>query len=140
MKKRIFILCMLIAFFSLSCCAKNNKDSKKIDLDFAGMNYNMAAARLFNVLIESDNYLGQSVRFQGQYFVSYRSDYAKPLHACIMFDAAACCQIGFDFMVPDDVKLPLERTEIEIEGIFSHTLINGMDYFYVDCKDIKILD
>ena len=124
-----------------SACNKklDVKASDFADLDFVDMNYNMISAKLFNVLIEADKYVGKTVRFRGQYFVTSDAGLDQVLHSCLIYDATACCQTGLQFMLPEGKAYPVEHSNIEIVGKLSYTEINGMDYFYVACDDFTLL-
>lgn len=119
----------------------SNKSSfnKKADIDLVKMNYNMISARLFNMLVEGDKYIGKTVRFRGEYFVTNDSGLGEPLHSCLIYDETACCQTGLQFEIPSGKEYPKEHSKIEIFGPLQYKEINGMDYFYVACNDVMVL-
>lgn len=117
----------------------DTNSSSSADIDLVKMNYNMVSARLFNMLLEGDKYLGKTIRFRGEYFVTNDSGLNEPLHSCLIYDATACCQTGLQFELPSGKEYPKEHEKIEIFGPLSYKEINGMDYFYVACTDVTIL-
>ena len=111
---------------------------KKVDIDLSMLNYNIASAQIFNMLIETDSYLGKTVRIKGQFFSNYDEDNKVRHYSVLIWDATACCQTGLQFIprgnpvYPDD--FPEEMADMEITGILRMKLLNGMDYLYLDCE------
>lgn len=109
------------------------------DIDFVDMNYNMVSSSIFNILIDAEKFLGKTVRFRGEYFETNDSGADEALHSCLIYDATACCQTGLQFELPQGKVYPKEHENIEIFGTLSYKEINGMDYFFVACKDFTLL-
>lgn len=111
---------------------------KKIDVDLSMLNYNIASAQIFNMLIETDSYLGKTVRIKGQFFSTYDEENKMRHYSVLIWDATACCQTGLQFIprgnpvYPDD--FPEEMADMEVTGILRMKLLNGMDYLYIDCE------
>ncbi len=111
---------------------------KKVDIDLSMLNYNIASAQIFNMLIETDSYLGKTVRIKGQFFSNYDEDNKVRHYSVLIWDATACCQTGLQFIprgnpvYPDD--FPEEMADMEVTGILRMKLLNGMDYLYLDCE------
>lgn len=111
---------------------------KKIDVDLSMLNYNIASAQIFNMLIETDSYLGKTVRIKGQFFSAYDEENKMRHYSVLIWDATACCQTGLQFIprgnpvYPDD--FPEEMADMEVTGILRMKLLNGMDYLYIDCE------
>ena len=111
---------------------------KKIDVDLSMLNFNIASAQIFNMLIETDSYLGKTVRIKGQFFSTYDEENKMRHYSVLIWDATACCQTGLQFIprgnpvYPDD--FPEEMADMEVTGILRMKLLNGMDYLYIDCE------
>lgn len=145
--KRFFVIVLCLFNILLSGCFKNLPGKKasdsgkpKVDIDFTKMNYNMVSAKLFNVLIDSEKYLGKSIRFRGQYFVTEEESVGQQMHSVLIYDSTACCQTGLQFELSEGLDYPAEKTEIEITGKLAYREVNSMDYYYVACNDISIME
>lgn len=138
----LFVCLFLFAgcFNKLPVKSASGSGKPKVDIDFTTMNYNLVSAKLFNVLIESEKYLGKSMRFKGQYFYTEEESVGQKMHSVLIYDATACCQTGLQFELPEGKEYPEEKKEIEISGKFSYKEINSMDYYYVACDDLLILE
>lgn len=133
----VSVFSLIFSLFFSSCPVEKQESAGVID--FTNMNYNMVTAKLFNVLIEPEKYLGKQIKFRGQYFAVMEEGFSEPLHSVLIYDATACCQTGLQFMLPEGKAYPEEKTPIEISGVLSYKEVNGMDYFYVACEDFTLL-
>ena len=101
--------------------------SERIDL--AGMSSTMMMAQITAMQYEPESFLGKTVRMQGTFLVGEGD--VRNYYYCLVADAAACCQQGFEFLwdghvYPDDYPAP--GTEIIIEGIFDTYWEDGYQY------------
>ncbi len=115
------------------------KKNSKVDVDFTKMSQTMIFAQTFNMVLESPKYLGKTVKFQGQVFSSYNEMAKTTLHSIIQYDATACCQTGFEFILPPGSEYPADGSQIEIVGKYSYTDKFTFDYFYLECTDVKMI-
>jgi len=105
----------------------------------------MVYAQVFNMLIMPEEYEGRLIKVGGTFVRFIPNGETEPVNSVIVSDALACCQQGLEFKFADDYSLeaedlPPEGTEIEIIGRFVMSQTpDGLDYFYLDCKDLKIL-
>lgn len=113
------------------------KTKTAVDVDFTKMSQTMIFAQTFNMILESPNYLGKTVKFQGQVFSNYNEMAKTTLHSVIQYDATACCQAGFEFILPPGTEYPADGSEIEVIGRFAYTDKFTFDYFYLDCTEVK---
>lgn len=119
------------------------KSSKKFDIDFSKMNYTMMSAQIFDMMIEPESYIGKTVKFTGQFLSTFDEESRIRFYSILKYDATACCQTGLPFIwegthdFPEDY--PEELSDIEICGTLQQKQINGMDFFYIDTKEIKRL-
>ena len=113
---------------------------KKIDVDLSMLNFNIASAQIFNMLIETDLYLGKTVRIKGQFFSTYDEDNKVRHYSVLIWDATACCQTGLQFILRGEHEYPAdypeEMCEIEITGTLCIKDFNGMDYIYLDVESL----
>ena len=156
--KKVFCWCLLMVMVLISGCSKRaaegvesdgSSDAReasssltfpKADIDFTRMNYNMISGKLFDVLIDSQKYLGKTIRFKGQYFPTREESLGVTMHSVLIYDATACCQTGLQFELINSENIdeselyPSVSENIEIFGKLRCKEINGMDYFYVECE------
>jgi exonuclease VII large subunit len=93
------------------------------------------------MVMQPDQYLGQTVRVRGNF--SYFQDPVtmKEYFAVIIADAAACCAQGIEFVwrgehrYPDDYP-PLE-TEMTVTGEFGTYEENGFTYLQLRNADVQ---
>ena len=113
----------------------------KIDVDLTTMNATMVYSQVYNMLNETDEYIGKVIKMQGPFvpFDSTNPDYCYP--AIVIRDATACCSSGIEFLlygVPRCSKAggngyPLRNEEATIVGVFE-TYYEGA-YMYVHLVD-----
>ncbi|WP_191014726.1 hypothetical protein [Treponema zioleckii] len=124
-------------FLKESSEVAEEKNKNAVDVDFTKMSQTMIFAQSFNMILESPNYLGKTVKFQGQVFSNYNEMAKTTLHSVIQYDATACCQAGFEFILPPGSEYPADGSEIEVIGRFAYTDKFTFDYFYLDCTEVK---
>lgn len=98
--------------------AKN--DGGSIDVDLTKMSSTMVYSEVYNMMSLPDNYLGQTVRMQGQ-FQMYEGD-GRNYYVVLIADALACCQQGMEFVLDGDYSYPEDYpepgTEVTVTGVF----------------------
>ena len=115
------------------------KDDAKVDIDFTKMNLTMIFAQSYNMILESQDYLGKTVKFEGQLFSEYNENAKTTFHAILQYDATACCQAGFELIFKDGQEVPPDGSTVEVIGKYSYTDKFGFDYFYLECSKVKVL-
>ncbi len=115
----------------------------KIDIDFSKMNDTITFAQISNMVFESENYLGKNIRIDGELFVTYNEQAHANMFSVIRYDATACCQTGFDFIIRGNPTYPDEfppvHSKIQVTGVYSITDRYGFDYYYLDCEKINVV-
>lgn len=119
-----------------------NSDAKEVDLTI--LSSTMVYAEVFNMLINPESYNGKTVKMKGD-FAAYKpilpdgSTSDREFLACVIADAAACCQQGLEFNLKEnDLRNNLsEGDEITVEGIFEIYQENG--YTSIRIKDCVLL-
>ena len=101
--------------------------SERIDL--TGMSSTMMMAQVTAMQYEPESFLGKTVKMQGTFLVGEGE--VRNYYYCLVADAAACCQQGFESLwdghvYPDDYPEP--GTEIIVEGIFDTYWEDGYQY------------
>ena len=112
-----------------------------VDLDLSALSGTVVYSQVYNMVMQPDQYLGQTVRVRGNF--SYFQDPVtmKEYFAVIIADAAACCAQGIEFVwrgehrYPDDYP-PLE-TEMTVTGEFGTYEENGFTYLQLRNADVQ---
>ena len=76
----------------------------QVDVDLTKMSATMVYSEVYNMLSLPDNYLGKTVRMNGQFQV-YPGD-GRNYYVVIIADATACCQQGMEFVLAGDPAYP----------------------------------
>ena len=96
------------------------KDPSTIDVDLTKMSATMVYSEVYNMMALPDNYLGQTVRMNGQFQV-YEGD-GRNYYVVLIADAMACCQQGMEFVLGGDASYPEDYpdpgTEVTVTGVF----------------------
>ena len=101
--------------------------SERIDL--TGMSSTMMMAQVTAMQYEPESFLGKTVKMQGTFLVGEGE--VRNYYYCLVADAAACCQQGFEFLWDGHVypdACPEPGTEIIVEGIFDTYWEDGYQY------------
>ena len=114
---------------------------RTVDLDLSALSGTVVYSQVYNMVMQPDQYLGQTVRVRGNF--SYFQDPVtmKEYFAVIIADAAACCAQGIEFVwrgehrYPDDYP-PLE-TEMTVTGEFGTYEENGFTYLQLSEADVE---
>ncbi len=98
-------------------------------IDLTQMSSTMVMAQVSAMQYEPDAFLGKTVKMRGTFLVSYGD--TRNYYYCLVSDAAACCQQGFEFLwndhvFPDDYPEP--GAEIIVEGTFDTYWEDGYQY------------
>lgn len=113
------------------------------DIDVTSLSATMVAAELFNVQRNMPEYVGKTIRIQGQYYESYDAYNERPLHIIYAMDEGGCCPIEFEIKFPDGVTQPKQDDKIEIFGeISSDTQMSQgseSSYYYIKASEVKNL-
>ena len=125
--------------------ATENSGSGKIDVDLVGMSSNMIFGEVNNMMMNPDEYMGKTVRIEGQYSPLYYDGTGKYYHYCVIADALACCSQGIEFIWDNNShgypsEYPKQGQNIQITGVFDKYTEEGYIYYYLDIDDIVYVD
>ena len=149
-KKIQILLSLIILFVLISGCADKEalliheeSEPTPVDIDLTVLSTTVLSAELMNIIVNSEDYLGKTIRVRGTYYYLFYEQTGKYYHYVITKEGDECCQEGIEFMLsgepvfPDD--FPLVKTPIEVEGVFS--LYEELDrrYYYLAVDDIFLL-
>lgn len=150
MKKIIAIICALCVVLSFSACSKNKPILKStteqttarvVDVDLTKLSSTMVYSEVYNMMIYPDQYVGKTVKMQGQYNEYYDEETDKTYYACVIADATACCQQGLEFEIADefDTLGIINNDDIEVVGTFGTYNEGELQYFRLTDTIIKSL-
>lgn len=114
-----------------------------IDVDLTQMSSVMVYSEVYNIMMNPEAYLGQTIKIEGPYYASFWEETGNYYHYVIIEDAAACCTQGLEFIWGDGAhaypeEYPEDYTEVEIVGTFSMYEEEGMTFYYLDTDEIVL--
>jgi len=154
MKKCLIVLCFLLLFgISVISCSNETESDEvagdetaierdDVDVDLTGLSQTIVQAEFQNILSNTDNYIGKTIRASGTYYTLFSDKTGNHYHYIIIVQGDECCQLGFefkrdgDYAVPDDY--PKKNAVIEVTGILKRYEELGNSYLYLAVKDITV--
>ncbi len=116
--------------------AEETGEAADVDIDFTTMSSDMVYATVYQMCLSPEEYVGQTVRMEGQYYASYYETTELYYHYCIVSDATACCAKGLEFVwgdgthtYPDDY--PENYTQVVVVGTFATYEELGIQYCHL---------
>lgn len=95
-------------------------DDVKVDIDITALSVTMAFAQVSNMMYPFyQNYIGQTVKIQGEYYQQYVPENNATYHLLLLMDDTNCCQGVIEFILPQGVSYPTHGSEIMIAGEYS---------------------
>ena len=93
-----------------------------VDLDLTQLSSTILYSKVFHMLTEPEEYLGNHVKVSGPFSVYEDPNSGKRYFAVIITDATACCAQGIEFQLADDPTYPDDYpaigTIITVTGTF----------------------
>ena len=138
MKKLFCLLLAALLLCTLAACGREDTEKKPaaedaegtaaVDIDLTALSGIMVYSEVNSMISFPDNYIGKTVKMQGQFTIYQATDESgafipdKMFFACMIADATACCAQGLEFVLtgkhtyPDDY--PELGSEITVSGTF----------------------
>jgi len=146
MKKYLLVLFVLLflGVSAVGCSNDTDSEGNEVDIDLTGLSQTMVEAQYENILANSADYLGKTIRVIGTYFPLYLAQYDTTYHYVIIVFGDECCQLGFefirdgDYVVPDDY--PAMNALIEVIGVLDRYEERGISYLYLAVKEFILLN
>jgi len=114
-----------------------------VDVDLTLLGATMLSAEISNMIMNSQNYLGKTVRVSGLYSSFFYAQAERYIHYVITKDGDECCQEGIEIILTGGrtsaSDYPAQRIPIEIVGVFCSYEELGMVYFRLEVDDIDVL-
>ena len=112
--KKIFFSIIIFCMTVLAAFAAG----PKFDYDLSKMNYNMATAVVFDMMVSPGDYENKSVKITGQFASEIHE--GERLYAVIMWDATGCCPTGLTVVPLEGKKypqdFPKEGSQVTVTG------------------------
>ena len=109
-----------------------------VDVDLTALSSTMVYAEVFNMMMDSNAYVGKTIKMRGSFAIGYSNNADGTMNtesivfACVIADTTACCSQGIEFVLsgehtyPDDY--PALGSEITVVGTFTTYEEYGMLY------------
>lgn len=113
-----------------------------IHWDLSRMSATMAYAQLYTMLTEPEKFVGQTVKVRGQYYPSADENGVPLYHFVIVFDAAACCELGIEFLWtgnPPANMYPPPMSIVEMTGLFDICNDGGEKFCVLRVDEFEVL-
>ena len=114
-----------------------------VDYDLTTMDSDMVYVMVYQLMTNSSDYIGKTIRMKGNYYASYYEPTGKYYHYVIVQDATACCAQGMEFIWEDGNHIypdeyPKDEEEIVVTGIFETYREEGEESLYCRLKDAML--
>ena len=151
MKKLFCLLLATLLLCTLAACghedtvqkpaAEDAKGTAAVDIDLTTLSGIMVYSEVNSMISFPDNYIGKTVKMQGQFTIYQATDENgafipdKMFFACMIADATACCAQGLEFALAGEPVYPDEYPELGAEitviGEFQSYEENGMTWYHL---------
>ena len=107
-------------------------------IDTTRMSSTMAYAELYNILVNPAQYVGRGIRVEGRYYSAMTSDGAERVHMVLVYDSAACCELGVEFQLPQGMDYPQPGETVLVSGTFRTLIYNGNPFGYIEATASQV--
>ena len=117
---------------TITAAGTSSVNNENYEIDLTTMSANMVYSQVFCMVMEPDEYIGDTVKMNGTFVHIYDEEKDKHYFACIIRDATQCCAQGIEFeptdeyVYPDD--FPEEGGEVCVTGVFDKYSEDGNNY------------
>ena len=149
MKKLLCVLLIALTLIPLAACghedtaqkpaAEDAEGTAAVDIDLTVLSGIMVYSEVNSMISFPDNYIGKTVKMQGQFTIYQATDENgafipdKMFFACVIADATACCSQGLEFILTGEHTYPDEYpelgAEITVVGTFEWYEEDGCRYY-----------
>ena len=149
MKKLFCVLLAALLLCTLAACGHEDTAQKPaaedadgtaaVDIDLTALSGIMVYSEVNSIISFPDNYIGKTVKMQGQFTIYQATDENgtfipdKMFFACMIADATACCAQGLEFALAGEPVYPDEYpelgAEITVVGTFEWYEEDGCRYY-----------
>lgn len=123
MKKLFCVLLAALLLCTLAACghedtvqkpaAEDAEGTAAVDIDLTTLSGIMVYSEVNSMISFPDNYIGKTVKMQGQFTIYQATDENgafipdKMFFACMIADATACCAQGLEFALAGSPSIPM---------------------------------
>lgn len=149
MKKLLCVLLIALTLIPLAACghedtaqkpaAEDAEGTAALDIDLTALSGIMVYSEVNSMISFPDNYIGKTVKMQGQFNIYQVTDENgafipdKMFFTCMIADATACCAQGLEFALAGEPVYPDEYpelgAEITVVGTFEWYEEDGCRYY-----------
>ena len=137
---RFLAVLVMICLTFTGCVAAENQ---AVDVDLTALSSTMRAAEMYNMQIQSENYVGKTIKISGNYATSYSEEMKAQYHFVLVPDASGCCEQGMEFIWNGEHAFPADYPEvgqaIAVIGVYGVYEEAGNSFYYVAVEDITVL-
>lgn len=112
-----------------------------VDIDLTKLSSTMVYSEVYDMMNVPQDYIGKVVKMNGTYMVYNDEETGSNYFACLIADAAACCQQGIEFVLNDSYSYPQDYPQaydnVTVMGVFD-TYMEG-DYEYCTLRDATLV-
>jgi len=150
----VSVLCLFLLPVAVAGCSGDSAgssgsgsgdvDAEDVDVDLTRLSETVAAAEFSNILANSGNYIGQTIRVSGEYFSVYINEFGRLAHYVTVMQGDACCPPeGFEFKLTDervsDGDFPEQNTMIEVTGVLGRYEELGFAFLFLSVDEVIVL-
>ena len=102
------------------------------EVDLTVLSSIMVYSEIWNMMKAPENYIGKTIKMQGQFVCAGEQEEGKRYFGCLVADAAQCCSQGLEFVLagehvyPEDY--PALNSRITVTGTFETYQVKGIEY------------
>ena len=129
---RKFLIAICAAALLMSGCLEEKKPvpektlSEVIDVDLTKLSATVVYSAVFDIVENPAKYRGKTIKIRGTHFASHDPAKNEYHHACVIWDATACCMQGMEFELANG-NYPPNESEITLIGKFDVYTIQKID-------------
>ncbi len=112
------------------------QSSEGVDVDLTQLSATMVYTEVYGMMVSPEEYVGKTIRMEGNYASYHDEATGKDYSACIIQDATQCCSQGIEFELKGKQSYPKDGDEICVAGVFE-TYKEGEDMYCV-LKDAEL--
>lgn len=116
--------------------------SNVIDFDLSRLTGTMAYASVGNIMQEADKHVGKTIRMRGMYNAIDDPNGEGKLHFALVFDNAACCELGVELLSTSRQKkidYPSLSSLIEVTGVLDVCSDGSQTFQILRINDLTVL-
>lgn len=118
-----------------------NNQSSDVDIDLTDVSSTIAYTQLFVIQRKPDEYIGKTVKLNGEFQVIENTENNIKFFAIIVSDDAACCKVGYEIVFSEKYKQSTDFPQIG-ENVTLVGKVNGFEkdgLTYINLIEVEIV-